>query len=328
MPIAPGKKPLHLVRCTMLTGSSESPREDTQVHERIGRSSNMMTIHSTGCAALLAALLLGSSGALAQGASRAVRTIDRAGGVAGTVKQGSRCRSLAPAAWRVIGGRETGDAFDLASADGRLYAGWGIRGVDRAMQPYYGPLFGDPETSALAVASATLQHLGSSGGAQYTGVPKTLGSGFVLRTFSSATHQGVVVYRVYPAPMGFAAGSYVISLRIAAGQRSAWTQGGQHVAVGVASSITCSTMPRTTRASPGDLPRPGDPPGMRQRGGETDELADYNAQLGTQWVHSESTGENYMVDAAAAWNENGPDGPGYYRRAGSSYEKLTPGFRD
>ena len=26
------------------------------------------------------------------------------------------------------------------------------------------------------------------------------------------------------------------------------------------------------------------------------------------------------------WNDNGPDGPGYYIKSGDTFEKLTPGW--
>ena len=74
--------------------------------------------------------------------------------------------------------------------------------------------------------------------------------------------------------------------------------------------------------SPGDRPKPGSASSKRSRG----DLADYNAQLGTQWAHSPSTGQHYLLDNATQWNANGPDGPGYYRPAGNSYEKLEVGW--
>jgi len=75
------------------------------------------------------------------------------------------------------------------------------------------------------------------------------------------------------------------------------------------------------------LPRPGDVFAKKRGGGETDDLEGYNSQLGTQYVHSPSTGQNYLVDRTAAWNDTGPDGPGFYRKVGNSYEKLEAGMR-
>jgi hypothetical protein len=51
----------------------------------------------------------------------------------------------------------------------------------------------------------------------------------------------------------------------------------------------------------------------------------YNVQLGTGYVHSE-TGQNFLVDPASDYQSTGPDGPGYYRQVGNSYEKLIPGW--
>ncbi len=266
----------------------------------------------------------GRSTSAAQSArTAAVRTIE-AKSVAAKLVQGPQCRAYAPVGWRSVGGRQTGDAFDLASNDGRMYAGWGMRGVNRSME-MYGPLHSDPETSSLALAAAVFQSMGSST-PQYSAAPMQLGDGFVAREFASATHKGILVFRLYPPPPGYARGSYIISLRIAAAVKSLWDADGQRVAVGVAASINCSTMLQAPRGNDIDLPRPGDPPGMKRRSGETDDLADYNAQLGTQWVRSESTGERFLVDHATTWNETGPDGPGYYRKSGNSVEKLTPGF--
>lgn len=60
--------------------------------------------------------------------------------------------------------------------------------------------------------------------------------------------------------------------------------------------------------------------------GEDDSLKDYNAQLGTQWAHSPSTGRRFLLDHARDWNDNGPQGPGYYVKSGNSYEKLENGW--
>jgi hypothetical protein len=33
-----------------------------------------------------------------------------------------------------------------------------------------------------------------------------------------------------------------------------------------------------------------------------------------------------VLDRATQWNDNGPDGPGYYIKGGNDLEKLTPGW--
>jgi hypothetical protein len=74
------------------------------------------------------------------------------------------------------------------------------------------------------------------------------------------------------------------------------------------------------------LPRPGDAFDKR-RGSETSDLSGYNVQLGTQYAHSPSTGQNFLLDRATEWNDHGPDGPGYYRTVGNSTEKLVLGIQ-
>jgi len=134
----------------------------------------------------------------------------------------------------------------------------------------------------------------------------------------------VIIYKLYPAPM-LPAGSYIISLRIAMAPSN---QGmAMKTATGVAAGINCTTMFRAPPPGSTDLPRPGDAFDRKKKGGETDDLEGYNSQLGTQYVHSPSTGQNYLVDRTAAWNDTGPDGPGFYRKVGNSYEKLEAGMR-
>jgi len=62
--------------------------------------------------------------------------------------------------------------------------------------------------------------------------------------------------------------------------------------------------------------------------GEAGELEGYNAQRGTQYAHSPSTGQNFLLDRSTAWNDNGTQGAGYYRSVDNSYEKLAVGRSD
>ena len=47
--------------------------------------------------------------------------------------------------------------------------------------------------------------------------------------------------------------------------------------------------------------------------------------MGFQNVYSSSTGQHWEA-SYDDYNPTGPDGPGYYRRVGNSYEKLSEGF--
>ena len=207
------------------------------------------------------------------------------------------------------------------SGDRRMYAGWGIRGVNRGMQRYYGALYDDPETSSRVMVSTVGQGLGDQGPFSYTGAPQDIGDGFVVRQLDSRGHRALIVYRTYPAPMGFPGGSYIISLRIAMVPRNA-SPSELNLAVGIAASINCTTTVISPKTGDVPLPRPGDA-FDRTRRAESDDL-DYNVQLGTQYAHTPS-GDLYYLDRATMWNATGPDGPGYYRKNGNDVIKLIPG---
>jgi hypothetical protein len=49
------------------------------------------------------------------------------------------------------------------------------------------------------------------------------------------------------------------------------------------------------------------------------------AMMGFQNVYSPSTGQHWEA-SYNDYNPTGPDGAGYYRRVGNSYEKLNEGF--
>ena len=268
---------------------------------------------------VLLLIILISHNALAQG----VRTVEM-GGVSVMQKTLGNCSALAPADWQIVSTSPQFDAVDLSSGDGRGYAGWAIRGVNRQMQPFYGDAYGDPLTSSRVVVNMIGQKTFNDGGLNYTSQPIQLGGGFMAAQLRGNFATAVIIYKLYAAPM-LPPGSYIISLRIAMAPTNQATM--VKTAVGVAEGINCTTMLRVPPPSNTPLPRPGDAFAKKRGGGETNDLEDYNAQLGTQYVHSPSTGQNYLVDRTAAWNDTGPDGPGYYRKVGNSYEKLEAGMR-
>ena len=100
---------------------------------------------------------------------------------------------------------------------------------------------------------------------------------------------------------------------------------GIRLAAGVAVSLRCQTQL---------IPVRFDPPGTRAKRsarvgcGTGGTLRGYNRELGTQYAHSPSTGRNYLLDPSTDWQENGPQGPGYYRGVGNGYEKLELGRDD
>jgi hypothetical protein len=273
--------------------------------------------------ALLFLLIVDGSFAHAQ----TVRTVENAGAVNFVQKTQGQCTALAPADWQIVSTRPQGEAIDMSSGDRQSYVGWVIHGVDRMAQITQGDLFGDPPTSSrVMVGMMAKATFGDPGPFTYVGQPVQLGADFIAAVLQSAAHKAVLIYKVYPAPASMSYGSYIISQRIAIvpiGASDMQTR----TAVGVAAGVSCVTVFTPPKNNDITLPRPGDTFDRRRRSGETNDLEGYNSQLGTQYVHSPSTGQNYLVDRTAAWNDTGPDGPGYYRKVGNSYEKLEAGMR-
>ncbi len=92
----------------------------------------------------VAALVLGAFIFTAPAAAK--KPMKGSRGVAVSVVQQGYCSALAPRGW-TIQTNQQGSAVDLTSPDAGMYSGWGVTSVNRAMQPYYGNMYGDPETS-------------------------------------------------------------------------------------------------------------------------------------------------------------------------------------
>ena len=238
-----------------------------------------------------------------------LHVVDQQTAMPGTPQRQGNCSAMLPPGWGFVSVGQYGDTADVAGAGGRAHAAWGIRGVNTAMRAYYGDMFGPPEAATLATASAVVQ-----APARYAGAPATVAGYFIARPFEAGNVIGTTLSHAYDGP---APGQYVLSSFIAWVDRGAVSL--LPTAQAVMASIHCQTQLR-----PVEMSTPTARPTSR-RSSESDALKDYNAQLGTQWAHS-STGRSYLLDRATQWNDNGPDGPGYYIKSGNSYEKLTPGL--
>ena len=146
---------------------------------------------------------------------------------------------------------------------------------------------------------------------------------FTLRSFESAATAGLVFYRIYPSQ---SPREYVESVYWAVAKKREW-QTRIRIAAGVAVSIRCVTQLQLTPSGPVHPSRSAK--GRTRPGcGAGGNLRGYQKELGTQYAHSPSTGQNFLKDPTTQWNENGPQGPGYYRQVGNSYEKLELGRSD
>lgn len=163
--------------------------------------------------------------------------------------------------------------------------------------------------------------MGDASGVRYTSAPQPFMNYFYLREVESAQYAGVVFYRVYP---GSDPQQYVESIYFALANKS-HGRAGVMTAAGVTVSLRCETQLVPVAYSP---PRSGSGKRSPRAGcGMGGNLRGYNKELGAQYAHSASTGQNFLFDSSD-WKENGPQGAGYYRPVGNSYEKLELGRDD
>jgi hypothetical protein len=257
--------------------------------------------------------LVAASALPGQGAPRA------SGGVPVVVKQTPHCSAYVPSDWSITSNPQA-SALDLQSADGTMYAAWGVTAINRAMERFYGPMYGDPETSIRTLANMVVGKMFSDpGGVQYTSAPAPFLNYFMLRHIVSARTHGVVFYHIYP---GASPEFYTESVYVAITDSSV-PAARQGIAPGVAVSIRCATQLIPSRAP--DTARTGKKGPRPGCGGEAN-LRGYNQQLGTQYAHTAS-GDNFLYDISD-YRNTGPDGPGYYRMLGNSLTKLEPGRSD
>ena len=243
-----------------------------------------------------------------------------AGGVPVVVKQTSHCSAYAPSDW-IVSSNAQASALDLQSGDGTMYAAWGVTAINRAMQRFYGPMYGDPETSIRTLANMIVgKAFSDPSGVQYTTPPAPFLNYFTIRHIASSRTQGVVFYHIYPgaSPQYYTESVYV-AIYDAALPRSR-----KAIAPGVAVSIRCATQLIPSR--PADVSRSGKNGKPRPGCGGEPNLRGYNQQLGTQYAHNES-GDNFLFDISD-YRSTGPSGPGYYKVLGNSLTKLEPGRSD
>ena len=258
--------------------------------------------------------------ALTASGAAPVHASPQSAGVPVVVKATQHCSAYAPRDW-TFSSNPQASAFDMQSSDGTMYAGWGVTAINRAMQQYYGPMYGDPETSIRTLAGMIVGKLFSdAGGVQFTSAPEPFLNWFTMRRIASARAQGIVFYHIYPgaSPQFYTESVYVALAEAAAPKER------REIPMGVAVSIRCATqlipsrMPDAGRTGKKGVPRAG-------CGGEAN-LRGYNKQLGTQYAHNAS-GDNYLFDISD-YRTTGPDGPGYYTMLGNALTKLENGRSD
>jgi hypothetical protein len=227
--------------------------------------------------------------------------------------RGNRCSALGPQGWRVFNERNEGDGVDFVSPDATLGAGYLIVGLPSMMLPTYG---GSPESAVKFI----LQNFGQLPSQFSPNQPDH--TGFNIIRWQNQQGVGLALWYTFPLqgdPRGF-----VLVMRTG----MVTTQGDPQrlrEAVAVATSIRCTVALRPP--PPADYTSP--PTQHRKKPRSDDEAAsEYNAQLGMEYVHDKTTGENYWVSPSTDYRQNGPEGPGYYKQVGNDLRKLLPGRSD
>ncbi len=234
--------------------------------------------------------------------------------------ESGRCRTFAPAGWSVIDSNANGTAFTAASGDRSGIASYGGVAINSGQaQGLYGPQFTLPEALIqFAVSGLTNQNAQLQPGPAF-------GAYQTAQLQAGDYHGYVLYYRFFlaPDPGGY---GLVMRIALARGDRHAVAEAG-----GVAAATRCQAVvipqPIGNDTDRGSAHGAGTSKACAEQGScdDSDLAGTYNTQLGTGWVH-DSVGRNYNVDVTSDYDDNGPDGPGYYASVGGTREKLQPGL--
>jgi hypothetical protein len=220
---------------------------------------------------------------------------------------GPYCASMGPRGWAVTSENPQSFAFgaDFLSSDGKAGAGFSVF-PSGAMNPTPG------SSSADAAVAATLSSMGMR---KITfGTKHQLAQNIYPVSFRLPESEGIAYYQVIPVP-----GGAMVTRRTATTLTGLWAARGAE-AGGVARSLHCNVP---------SIPNRSDPPSLNakpKRGAEGDGDSEYNVWLEKEYYHNPQTGQNYWVSPSSDWEQNGPEGPGYYSRNGNDVIKLQQGY--
>lgn len=276
----------------------------------------------------------GPSGAQADGArpaatgpavGRAVptRSIDEQRSFPVAMRSQEQCAFLAPDNWGVdVGPQSSG--IDIYNATKTMFASYLVYPVNTAIGPYawgYPPPMNDPDRYSAdpkrviraLLRPAVVQH-GGAADMDFTADPPESIPPYTAVTLRGSTHSALVIFTAIPGD----AQNYVIPIRAAIMANAHWPEMTGALAR-MALSIRCTVQLRVPSGDDADT-RVGRRRGKDDEGDE----AGYNPWRGSEYVHDAGTGQNYIV-TSKDWSDTGPDGPGYYKRNGNDWTKLSPG---
>ena len=238
-------------------------------------------------------------------------------GIQTVAKTWSSCNAFAPADWTINGNEQrVGIGVDLAASDQTMFASYGIVALPRTEAfggDYYGT--GTPEKF--------LQTMLENGGA--TGFELENGSqpveGYTLRYWKANSRgkqfRGFALYQTFETGDP---STYIVAYHTGSTELSKWDEN-KNLVYDVAASIRC-----TKHLFPAQESSSREPKGSsKDQVDEELSTKREEATMGFQNVYSPATSEHWEA-SYSDYNQTGPDGPGYYRRVGNSYEKLNEGF--
>jgi hypothetical protein len=235
-------------------------------------------------------------------------------------KTWNSCTAFAPEDWTIEGNEQrVGIGVDLGSSDRSMFASYGIAGVPVAQlngQDVYGTE--TPETLLKNMFEST----GSSNFVFDEG-STTIPTGDTLRYwhayYEGKPLRGFALYRTFDSGLP---GTYIIAYRAGATEVNKWAEN-KNLVYDVAASIRCTKhlFPAQESATAGREPKGSSKDQIEERLSTQQE----ETTMGFRNVYSPSTGQHWEA-SFDDYNPTGPDGPGYYRRVGNSYEKLNEGF--
>jgi hypothetical protein len=227
------------------------------------------------------------------------------------------CQTFAPDGWGVAEVNANSTVFDVVSLDRSMRAGYAIVLVHGPVARGANGHPGTPPEEFVKQMAMVLTHAPIE---STTDSPK-FGSYQVL-TLTSGNYGGYVLYHVF-ALEGDKDG-YGVVMRTALGSKVDKKSIG--LAGVVAAAIQCPVPAMPVNLDTTAFHSTGTSASCREGNCNDADLAGaYSAQFGTGWVH-DSSGRNYAVDVDD-YNDEGPDGAGYYAVVDGTRQKLDPGLQ-
>lgn len=240
-------------------------------------------------------------------------------GIETIAKTWNSCNAFAPADWTITGNEQRiGIGVDLAAPGQSMFASYGILSLFRTEM--LGANYGTSSPENF------LKNASESAGAsefEMEDESQSIEGGYTLR-YWRANYRGKPFrgFALYQAIETGDPTNYILAYRMGWTEASRWDQE-KHVVYDIAASIRCTKhlFPAQESASSRREPRGS----SKDQVDEDISTKREEAMLGFQNVYSPSTGQHWEA-SYSDYNPTGPDGPGYYRRVGNSYEKLNEGF--